>query len=138
MKKIFPLIVVLITLSVVGILLIQMSWISNSLRLKHQEFEREEENALKQTRLIIQDKFITKSQTIILNEESKQFYLQNNFKVDGTFTRDEIHDIIDKQLRQNNIKEPFEFCITNDFPAGHFAVGRFPDRTHCKKYGITA
>src|SRR5580704_9819906 len=104
MKKIFPLIVVLITLSVVGILLIQMSWISNSLRLKHQEFEREEENALKQTRLIIQDKFIIKSQTIILNEESKQFYLQNNFKVDGSFTREEIRNIIDDKLRLNNIK----------------------------------
>src|SRR5579872_5485597 len=115
MKKIFPLIVVLITLSVVGILLIQMSWISNALRLKHEEFQREEESSLKQIRLNIQDKFISKSQTIVLNEDSKQFYLQNNFKVDGTFTREEIRDIIDKQLRLNNIKEPFEFCITNIF-----------------------
>jgi two-component system phosphate regulon sensor histidine kinase PhoR len=115
MKKIFPLIVVLITLSVVGILLIQMSWISNALRLKHEEFQREVDNALKQTRQSIQDKFISKSQTIILNEESKQFYLQNNFKVDGTFTREEVRDVIDSKLRQNNIKEPFEFCITNIF-----------------------
>lgn len=99
----------------VGILLIQMSWISNALRLKHQEFQREEENALKQTRQIIQEKFINKSQTIVLNEDSKQFYLQNNFKVDGSFTREEIRDIIDKQLRLNSIKEPFEFCITNIF-----------------------
>jgi hypothetical protein len=32
MKKVFPLIVVLITLSVVGILFIQMSWINNAIK----------------------------------------------------------------------------------------------------------
>ena len=113
MKRILPLIVVLITLSVVGILFIQMSWIKNAILLKNQEFERGVDNALTQTKKAIQDRFIYKSQAIIFTEESRVYFLRNNFRVDGVFTQDEIQDIIEKQLRQNNVKEPFEFCITN-------------------------
>jgi two-component system, OmpR family, phosphate regulon sensor histidine kinase PhoR len=113
MKRIFPLIVVLITLSVVGILFIQMSWIQNALKLKREEFQREVDNSLKQSREEILGTFIIKEGKFIPNEQSKQFYLQNNFKVDGSFTKEEIQDIIEKKLKQNNIKQPFEFCITN-------------------------
>jgi two-component system, OmpR family, phosphate regulon sensor histidine kinase PhoR len=115
MKKIFPLIVVLITLSVLGILFIQMSWINNAIKLKHQEFQREVTTALKQAKDKIQSKFIYKSKQIFLNDESTQFYLKNNFTVEEGFTKDEIEDVIEKQLRLNNVKEPFEFCITNIF-----------------------
>ena len=113
MKKIFPLIVVLITLSVVGILFIQMSWINNALKLKHEEFLRGVENSLKQTKQAFYDDFMYKTQQPYFNEQSTQFYLKNNFRIDGVFTPSEIQEIIEKKLRQNNIKESFEFCITN-------------------------
>ena len=58
MKKIFPLIVVLITLSVVGILFIQMSWIENAMKLKHEEFLRRVDNSLKQTADAFRNQFI--------------------------------------------------------------------------------
>ncbi len=119
MKRIFPLIVVLITLSVVGILFIQMSWITNALKLKHEEFQREVDNALAQTRDAIHSKFIYKANQYIPNEESKQFFLQNNFRVDGVFSKEDIHEILEKQLKQNNIKQPFEFCIYNIY---NFAI----------------
>jgi two-component system phosphate regulon sensor histidine kinase PhoR len=115
MKKIFPLIVVLITLSVVGILFIQMSWINNALKLKHEEFQRSVDNTLIQTRAVLHSKFISKTGAQLFKEEDVQFYLQNNFRVDNVFTSEEIHEIIEKQLKQNNIKQPFEFCITNYF-----------------------
>ena len=113
MKKIFPLIVVLITLSVVGILFIQMSWIQNALKLKHEEFQREVDNALTQTKKGLHDEFVYKSRQSFFNEESTQFFLQNNFRIDGVFTKEEIQEILSSKLKQNNIKEPFEFCITN-------------------------
>ncbi len=119
MKKSFPVIVVLITLSVVGILVIQMSWISNALKLKHEELQREVDNTLKQTREMIWSSFMYKSKTFVPNEESRQFYLQNHFIVDGSFTKEEVNDIIKNQLSQNNIKQPFEFCINNIY---HFSV----------------
>ncbi len=115
MKRIFPLIVVLITLSVVGILFIQMSWINNALKLKNEEFLRGVDNALIQTKKALHDKFAFKSHLIFNDEDSKLFYLQNNFRVDGAFSREEVQDILEQQLRQNNIKEPFEFCVTNIF-----------------------
>lgn len=115
MKKIFPLIVVLITLSVVGILFIQMSWINNALKLKHEEFQHSVENTLKQTREALHSKFVYKSGQFMPNDESKQFFLQNNFRVDGVFSKDEVRDIIAEKLKQNNIKLPFEFSITNYF-----------------------
>ena len=115
MKKIFPLIVVLITLSVLGILFIQMSWINNAIKLKHQSFQREVENAMVHTKEKIQSKFIYNAKKFFPNDESSQFYLKNNFTIEEGFTKDEIQEIIEKQLRQNNIKQSFEFCITNIF-----------------------
>jgi two-component system, OmpR family, phosphate regulon sensor histidine kinase PhoR len=113
MKKIFPVIIVLITLSVVGIMLLQMSWISNALKLKHEEFQREMESTLTQTRDAIQDGFLYKSKLFIPNEQSRQFILQNNFIVDGSFTKEEINEIIRSKLAENRIKLPFEFCVNN-------------------------
>ena len=115
MKRIFPLIVVLITLSVVGILFIQMSWINNALKLKNEEFLRGVDNTLIQTKKALHDLYMYKSNKSIIGEESRQFFLRNNFKVDGVITREEVENIITQELRQNNIKEPFEFCVTNIF-----------------------
>jgi len=115
MKKIFPLIVVLITLSVVGILFIQMSWIQNALKLKNEEFQRGVDNSLIQIRQQFYDDFMWKSHEPVFNAQSTQYYLKNNFRVDGEFNQQEVHDLIEKKLRQNNVKERFEFCITNMF-----------------------
>src|SRR5207247_2221687 len=121
MKKIFPLIVVLITLSVIGILFIQMSWINNAIKLRHEEFSREVDNSLKQTAEAVQNQFLSKQGTILLGKESRQFYLQHNFTTQGWFTRDELYDIIKSVLRQNNISQPFEFSIYNIFKYPVFA-----------------
>lgn len=115
MKKIFPLIVVLITLSVLGILLIQMSWITKALELKHEEFQREVDNSLKQSAEEIQNQFLAKRQTQVIDKNTRQFILDNNFTTQGYFTNDELHGLIENILRQNNIKQPFEFCIENIF-----------------------
>ena len=115
MKKIFPLIVVLISLSVIGILFIQMSWIANALKLKHDEFERGVDNAMGQTRKSIQSAFLYKVKMFFPNEESTQNFLKYNFTTQNAFTRDEISAILDSNLKQNRIKEPFEFCVTNIF-----------------------
>ncbi len=113
MKKIYPLIVVLITLSVVGILFIQMSWINNAVKLKHEEFQREVEATLKQTKESVFSRYLYKHTNYIPTEESKRFYLRNHFTVEGSFDKEEIRDIITKQLKNNNVKQSFEYCITN-------------------------
>ncbi len=113
MKKIYPLIVILITLSVVGILFIQMSWIQNAIKLKHEEFQRAVDNTLKQTKDEVQSMFIYKHTKFIPDEESKRWYLKRNFTVEGSFNKDEVQDIVLKQLKENSVKQGFEFCVTN-------------------------
>ncbi len=117
MKKIFPLIVVLISLSVIGILFIQMSWIKNAFALKHDEFERGVDNALIRTRDMLHDRFLYNSGQSVgyMNDESKENKLRNEFAVSGNFTNEEIKEIIDKALAQNNIKYKYEYGITNIF-----------------------
>jgi two-component system phosphate regulon sensor histidine kinase PhoR len=114
-RKVYPLIVVLITLSVVGILFIQMSWINNAIKLKHEEFQRSVDEVLKQSREVIFSKYLSKHYTYIPDEGSRRFYLSTHFSVDGTFNKDEIKEIIRKELKNNNIKQPFEFSIVNMF-----------------------
>ena len=115
MKKIYPLIVVLITLSVVGILFIQMSWINNAIKLKREEFQREVDNTLKQTREAIFSRFVYKFSNFVPTEESKQYILKKHFSVEGSFSKEEVQQIIQKQLKDNNVKQSFEFCVHNIF-----------------------
>lgn len=105
----------LITLSVVGILFIQMSWINNAIKLKRDEFQREVDNTLKQTKEAIFSRFIYKYNNFVPTEESKQFILKKHFAVEGSFSKDEIQNIIAKELRENNIHQSFEFCVHNIF-----------------------
>ena len=115
MKRVFPLIVVLITLSVVGILFIQMSWINNAMKLKREEFQRAVDVSLKQSTIAIQDQFMSKQQEQPIGEKSRKWFLEKYFTTQGWFTKDELHGIIESVLRQNNIKQPFEFCVENIF-----------------------
>jgi two-component system phosphate regulon sensor histidine kinase PhoR len=115
MKKIYPLIVVLITLSVLGILFIQMSWINNAIKLKREEFQREVDNTLKQTKEAIFSRFIYKYNNFVPTEESKQFILKKHFAIEGSFSKDEVQEIITKELKENNVKQSFEFCVHNIF-----------------------
>ncbi len=114
MKKVFPVIVLLITLSVLGILFIQMSWIQNAISLKKEQFQREVENSLVTIRESIQGRFIVKNGIYVPDEESKQFNLRLSFTSEA-FSKEEIEDIIDKSLKKYNIKQPFEYGITNIF-----------------------
>jgi two-component system phosphate regulon sensor histidine kinase PhoR len=125
MKKIFPLIVVLITLSVVGILFIQMSWIKNAIKLKHEEYLKKVDNSLKQTAESIQNQFLSKQPEIIIGKESRKFYLQNYFTTQRYFTKEELQGIIGGVLRENGIKQPFEFCIMNIFQNPVFSSDGF-------------
>jgi two-component system phosphate regulon sensor histidine kinase PhoR len=125
MKKIFPVIVVLISLSVVGILFIQMSWIQNAIKLKHEEFLREVDLSMKQITDEVQNEFLSKQSTNPVGKESRQFYLQNYFTTQGFFNKEELHAIIERILRQNNIKQPFEFAILNIFKYPVFSSDGF-------------
>lgn len=105
----------LISLSVIGILFIQMSWINNAIKLKHDEFVKGVDNTLSKTRDVLQDRFIQKKYVGYMSADSRQYELKNNFTVMGVFTNQEIRDIIEQRLKEHNIKYKYEFCVTNIF-----------------------
>jgi len=113
MKRIYPWIVILITLSVVGILFIQMSWIQNAIKLKHEEFQRSVDNTLNQTKESIHSRYLYKHANFIPTEESKRYFLRSHFTVERNFSKEDIAEIINKELKGNNIKQSYEYCITN-------------------------
>ena len=113
MKKVFPLIVILISLSVLGIMFIQMSWIRNAMFMKSEQFHREINNSLIQSRDFLHEKFLKHGHQYIPDEESKEFFLKDF--TTQIFSDSEIQLAINKALIKNNIHQPFEFCIMNIF-----------------------
>ena len=113
MKRVFPLIVVLITLSVLGIIFIQMSWIRDAIKLKQKQRTQDLNNATLQIKESAYTIFLRRNNIGYLDEESKNYYLQK-FTVQA-LTDDEVGQIIDKSLKRFNIKEPYEYSITNIF-----------------------
>ncbi len=114
MKKVFPLIVLLITLSVLGIIFIQMSWIRDAIKLRQGQRKQDIEYAMNQIKEMVWRSFLIKSGNIgYLDEESKMYYLQD-FTVQA-LNNDEIKLIIDTSLRKYNIKESYDYGITNIF-----------------------
>lgn len=114
MKKVFPLIVILITLSVLGITFIQMSWIHNSVELRKQQREQDIIHAVTQIKQSLYDSYLFNVGKIgYMSEDSRNFYLQS-FTIEA-ISPDEVTRIIDTALKRYNIREPFEYAITNIF-----------------------
>ncbi len=137
MKKIFPVIVILITLSVLGIMIIQMSWIRNAILLKREQFQRETDNSLMQVKDLMQERFLAKLGIVIANadEESKEYTLKDNFTTQ-VFTNDDIKQMIDRTLKKNGIKQPFEYCVINFFKTPIFSSDNFTVQDFNNAYSI--
>lgn len=114
MRKVFPLIVLLISLSVLGIIFIQMSWIHNSVELRKQQREQDLAHAITQIKTSLYDAYLFNQSLIgFMNEESKEYYLLGF--TTQYIPQEEITRKIDLALKRYNIKEPFEYSITNIF-----------------------
>jgi two-component system, OmpR family, phosphate regulon sensor histidine kinase PhoR len=112
MKRVFPVIVFLITLSVLGIIFIQMSWIRDAIKLRQNQRKEDIGYALNQIKEMAWRNYLIKSGNIgYLDEESKMYYLQG-FTVQ-TLSDEEVRLIVDTSLRKYNIKEKYEYAITN-------------------------
>ncbi len=99
MKRVFPVIVFLITLSVLGIIFIQMSWIRDAIKLRQNQRKEDIGYALNQIKEMAWRNYLIKSGNIgYLDEESKMYYLQD-FTVQ-TLSDDEVRLIVDTSLRK--------------------------------------
>ncbi len=114
MKKVFPLIVVLITISVLGIIFIQMSWIRNAISLRQKQHQQDIEHAVTEVKNELYQLYIFSTGNIgFLDEESRLFILQN-FTTQKIDEKD-IQNVIDKALAKYNVNDPAEYTILNIF-----------------------
>ncbi len=114
LKKVYPLIVFLITFSVLGILYIQMSWIKNALYVKQEEYLNDLSKTLDDVRRIAHNSFINAEgfNPDQLNEANKEFMLVTKFTAQS-IPPDEMKMIITQAMKKQGIKQPFEYCVTN-------------------------
>jgi two-component system phosphate regulon sensor histidine kinase PhoR len=126
MRRVFPVIVILITISVLGIIFIQMLWIKSSIDFRRQQRDNEIASAMTYIRQGIYDRFVTKSMNIFPDEESKMDFIRRRFSSE-LISDEEIKLIIDRSLKQNNIQAPFAFVINNVYGYPIKSYGKIPN-----------
>jgi len=124
MRRVFPVIVLLITLSVLGITFIQISWISNAISLKQSQFQEQVKSSLEQSRDNMYNRHIMLNNQILPTDSDRQYYLSNNF-TSQYFNREEIQQMISSAFRKNNLKQPLEFTVTDIFNNQLFSSDNF-------------
>jgi two-component system phosphate regulon sensor histidine kinase PhoR len=112
MKKVFPAIVLLTTLSVLGILFIQMQWIRNAIVLKREQYIRDIDLSLADVRQQAHKEFLERRQLTTAPSALKEFALQTVF-TSQIYNSEEMRQVVDRSLKQNNIRQPFEYCVTD-------------------------
>lgn len=118
MKKIFPVITVLILLSLLGIIFFQILWIKGSLKSEAQKFKEHLTMATYQASV---DLMLEKGNLMPLTKKGGFIFPSERLQreiykpsITQRYSRDEIRDIIHKAfIKQNLEKIPFEFAISS-------------------------
>jgi two-component system, OmpR family, phosphate regulon sensor histidine kinase PhoR len=123
MKKVFPVIVLLITLSVLGIIFIQMSWIRNAISLRKQQHEQDINTAVGRIKEEFYQNYFAYIGQTPLDENSKNFLLQKfttNF-----MEKDDVDRLIAQSIKRSGIKTKYEYVIKDIFQTPYFQSANF-------------
>lgn len=124
MKKIFPIIILLITLSLIGIIVIQVSWFESMLENKEEELKMHVTISIHE----VGEQLIAETNTALPNLKSSPLkpsfswpsdQLLNEFMkastVSSRYTEYEIYERLRKSFNNHGLKDThFEFAILND------------------------
>lgn len=126
MKKIFPWVVVLLSISLIGIIFIQYNWIKNAVDLREKQYETKMVSALDQIRSEIvnnvhQSHEDRSKQTFNLQQNAWQSFFGNlstttMIPVHIRYSNKEIKNIIQQNLDQQGFDIPFDYAILNILP----------------------
>lgn len=125
MKKVFPIIVLLITLSVLGIIFIQMSWIKNAIDLRKKQHEQDITNAVSRIKEQFYSNYFTYIGQYPSDEKSKDFML-NRFTT-SFLSAEEVDRLIDQSIKRSGIKEKYEYIIVDIFQNPLFVSSNYKD-----------
>jgi two-component system, OmpR family, phosphate regulon sensor histidine kinase PhoR len=121
MKKTFPLIVVLITISLLGIIFIQLSWIYNSQKVKTEELLTHISISINQ----VAEKIVNEKNKFAERISGPSFTTTEGISSKDIYNTYEIKDLISKELKNEGIKIDFEFCIQDQYNRPTMASGGF-------------
>lgn len=112
MKKRFPIIIALIVLSLLGLIFLQVQWINGAVKLKREQYESDIHLSIQNIKDSILKRKNRETLGFTLNFQSQGFgnYLPT-FTVMSNY---QLKSIIRNEFRKKNIKQPFEFCITDE------------------------
>jgi two-component system, OmpR family, phosphate regulon sensor histidine kinase PhoR len=113
MKKVFPLMVVLITLSVLGIIFIQVSWIKNAIDLKKQQHEQQVAVSIERMKEEFYQHYFSYIGENPLNEISKNKMLERF--TTSFMDKEEVDKIIDQSLKRSGVRDKYEYRIVDVF-----------------------
>jgi two-component system phosphate regulon sensor histidine kinase PhoR len=114
-KKIFPVIIVLIVVSLLGIIYLQVDWISGTMKLKREQYDHDIHSSFNEIRIAINKR---KDNTILGFSIRFQPMSFGNYIPTNTVIRDyEMKELIRTEFKKHNIRQPFEYCIRNEMSA---------------------
>ncbi len=122
MKKVFPIIIVLISLSLVGIIIIQVNWFKNQLLIQQERFIDKVDNAalnvaedLSKHAMVGVMKLGSKRQGLQLFPENLSFNIARPPTISDRYSTVEIHDKLSKAFRKEGLENVrFEFAVTSN------------------------
>jgi two-component system phosphate regulon sensor histidine kinase PhoR len=114
MKKTFPLIIVLITLSVLGVLGIQMLWIKNAIWVKNDQYQQDVKSSLVDIKTALYESFLLKNgyYSFAQDMQSTGFLLEHSFTTQN-LGKDEITRIIWQWIKEKVRKHFNQLILFN-------------------------
>lgn len=131
MKRLFPWIVVLITLSLAGIIFIQVNWIKNAINMRQEQFDQRMFEALDRARTdIVANRHPDKNGELSSENNTDKNPINNFWQqfpsqiipVNDRYTLSDIHNIIDVHLKNEGFNMPFQFAVTSEGPVMHYEM----------------
>lgn len=127
MKKIFPVIIALITLSLMGIIYIQVSWLKNLAQLREEQLKEKLSSVIQQVgdELVVQrsDAFNNLGRMPGMKFPGDGYDIYKQFSVTNRFTLYEIREKLQKAFLRQNLKDTrFEFAVASDNVFGHYEL----------------
>jgi two-component system, OmpR family, phosphate regulon sensor histidine kinase PhoR len=111
MKKTFPIIVTLITISLLGIIYIQVNWITNTLKVREEEMSSKTMMALTQ----VKNGIIDEKRKILFRLNGPEQPIVNGISAKDIYNNYELKTLIQNKLDEQGLKLEFEYSLQDEF-----------------------
>ncbi len=108
MKKLFPLIITLTAISLLGIIVVQVQWITSAIRLKQDQYKSNVEDAL----FHVKDSVVKRKVSGTLEIDNNPDFT-NSPPTNRVYSKKEMRYLLQTELLDAGVKQEFEYCVTD-------------------------